>query len=135
MPSSQREAPLHQQLVNLSRFNEEPNPRLIPSRISYLHLPKLLLIAINLPDLLRTPTALIKPQVHPFLHQLLRQLRPHHSLTETQHLRVVAQHRSLHRVGVVRCDGADASDFVRGDGDAETGAADEEGAVGLFNCQ
>ncbi len=28
-------------------------------------------------------------------------------------------------------DSADASDFVRGDGDAETGAADEEGAVSL----
>lgn len=31
-------------------------------------------------------------------------------------------------------DGADAGDFVGGDGDAEAGAADEDGAVGVSGC-
>jgi hypothetical protein len=31
-------------------------------------------------------------------------------------------------------DGADAGDFVGGDGDTEAGAADEDGAVGVSGC-
>lgn len=34
----------------------------------------------------------------------------------------------------MRGDGADAGDFVGGDGDAEAGAADEDGAVGVSGC-
>jgi hypothetical protein len=46
-------------------------------------------------------------------------------------LGVVREHAALDAVWVVGRHGADAFDFVRGDGDAQARAADQEGAVGL----
>src|SRR6478735_7557187 len=45
--------------------------------------------------------------------------------------RVVGQDGALNGEGVVRGDGADTGDLVRGDGHAQARAADQQGAVGL----
>lgn len=45
-------------------------------------------------------------------------------MPETEDLCVVGEHGALDGVGVMGCDGADAGDFVGGDGDAEASAAD-----------
>ena len=48
-----------------------------------------------------------------------------------EHLRVVREDAALDREAVVRGDGADAGDLVRGDRDSDAGAAQQDGAVGF----
>lgn len=93
-----------------------------------------LLQSTNLLHLLRTSTPLIKLIAKPFPCQLPRQLNPNHPLPKTQHLRIITLDAPLHAERVVRGDGSDALDFVGGNGDTETGSANEEGAVGFAFC-
>ena len=89
------------------------------------------LIIANHLDLLRTRALGIKRIPHPLLRQPPRQLYPHNPLPHTEHLRIVAHHRPLDAETIVRRHGPDARYFVRGDGHAEPGAADQQGAVGF----
>lgn len=98
------------------------------SGFNVLHL---LLQLSNFIDLLRTRAAGVKLVAQPLLRQPPRQLQSDNPLTHAQHLRVVAQHTPLHAEAVVCGDGTNALDLVGCDSDAETGAADEKGTIGL----
>lgn len=67
----------------------------------------------------------------PFVGELLGQLDADDALAEAEDLRVVAEDGALHGEGVVSGHGADAGDLIGGNGDTETGAADEETAICL----
>jgi hypothetical protein len=71
----------------------------------------------------------IKPIPQPLLNQPSRQLQPNDPLPKTQHLSIITQHRSLHTKAIMCSHGTNTSDLVRGDRDAESGAADQERAV------
>jgi hypothetical protein len=94
-------------------------------------LTKLLLVSFDISNLVRARTAFIKPQIHPFLHQLLREFKSNHPLAEAQYLSVVGEHTALNGIWVMSSDCPDASNFVSGNSDAETGATDQECAICL----
>jgi hypothetical protein len=94
-------------------------------------LTKLLLISLDISDLVRARTALIKSQIYPFLNQLLRQFESNHSLTKAQHLSVVREHAALNGVWVMSGDCPDTSDFVGSNSDSETGTTDQESSICL----
>lgn len=82
-------------------------------------------------DLFRTRALFVKPQLDPLVDQLLRQLESNDALAETQHLGIVGQDTPFDTVRIMRRHGSDPLNFVGRNGDAETGAADEEGSIGL----
>ncbi len=82
-------------------------------------------------DLVCAGTGGVELVSEPLLCQLPCQLETDNALTHAQDLGVVAQDGTLDRVRVVSSDSPDAIDLVGGDGDTETGAADEEGTVDL----
>lgn len=57
----------------------------------------------------------IKSIPQPLTHQSLRQLQPDHSLSQTQHLRIITQHRPLDTKTIMRGHRPDPRDFVRTD--------------------
>ena len=65
------------------------------------------------------------------LGQPARQLDADDALAEAQHLGVVRQHRAFDGEAVVGGHGADPGHLVGADGHAETGAADQQRAVGV----
>ncbi len=69
-------------------------------------------------DLLRRRAVLVEPELNPLIHKFLREFETDDALAETEDLGVVREHAALDAVWVVGCHGADAFDFVRGDGDA-----------------
>jgi len=79
----------------------------------------------------RSLTHRIKPIPQPLLHQPSRKLQPNDPLPQTQHLRIIAQHRPLNTEAIMRRHGSDPSDLVRGNRDAQPGAADQQRAVGF----
>lgn len=73
----------------------------------------------------------VEAVVEPVGGQLLGQLNADDTLAHAEDLGVVAEDGALHGEGVVGSHGADAGHLVGGDGDAETGTADEETTVSL----
>ena len=73
----------------------------------------------------------VEAVAQPFADELLGQFQADDALAHGQHLGVVGQHGAFHGVAVVRGDGSDAGDFVGRDGHAQSGAADQQGPVGL----
>ncbi|EAL93398.1 uncharacterized protein AFUA_2G11030 [Aspergillus fumigatus Af293] len=67
----------------------------------------------------------------PFVGELLGQLNADDTLAEAEDLRVVAEDGTFHGERVMSGHSADAGDLIGGDGDTQTGAADEETAVSL----
>lgn len=90
-----------------------------------------LLQLANLIHLLGAGARLVELVAEPVTGQLPCKLNTNDSLAKAEHLRVVALDAPLDAKGIVRRHRPDALDLVGGDGDAQAGAADEEGPVGL----
>lgn len=109
-----------------------PSSRVVSSRLKVGHTlfpRKLGLIVRNTLDLGRTGTRGIKAVRHPVRGKFLRNLDADNTLPETQHLGIIRLDRPLDRERVVRGHSADPGHFVRGDGDAQARAADQQRAV------
>src|SRR6476661_8586737 len=89
------------------------------------------LVVLNQGDFLRRGGVFVKRVGEPFAGEPAGQFQTDDALAEGEDLGVVAQHGAFHREGVVGGDGPDAGDLVRGDGHAQAGAADQQGAVSL----
>jgi hypothetical protein len=97
-----------------------------------LQLSKLFFIALYVSYFVRTRTLLIESQIYPLLYQLLCKLQPDDTLAEAEDLGIVAEDGTLDRVRIVSGDGPNAGNFICRNSYAETCAADEEGAICLY---
>lgn len=73
----------------------------------------------------------VEAVVEPVTGELLGELNTDDTLTHAQDLGVVAQDGALNGERVVSSDGTDAGHLVGGDGNTQTGAADEQTTVSL----
>lgn len=79
----------------------------------------LILILPNDSHFLGTGRASVELVPEPVAGELSRQLETDHARSKAEHLGIVGEDGTLDGEGVVGCHGADAGDFVGGDGDAE----------------
>src|SRR5690349_11863382 len=89
------------------------------------------LVVLNQGDLLGRGGGLVEGVGEPFLGEAAGEFQAHDALAESEDLGVVGQDGTLNGEGVVRGDGADAGDLVRGDRHTQSGAADQQGTVSL----
>ena len=87
--------------------------------------------SVEVRDLLGGGRRRVEAVGQPLAREAAGQLDADDALAHGEHLRVVGEHAALDREAVVRGHGTDAGHLVRGDRDAEPGAADEQRAVGF----
>lgn len=73
----------------------------------------------------------IEAQLDPLVDEFLCEFEANDPLAEAQDLGIVGQDAAFDAIRVVGGDGANSLDFVGGDGDTQTGAADQKSAIGL----
>lgn len=94
-------------------------------------LSELLLVVLDGLHLRGRGTVGIELVGHPLVGEALGQLKADNALAEAENLGIVAEDGALNGEGVVGSHSTDAAHLVGGNGDSQTGAADEESTVSL----